>query len=601
MPQLYHRNHDPQVKQPARGGLMRLLKHRLPVVCVLFSLAFTAVFGACLIYHIRDNLKKSQVESIRYELNSAGILLEENLNSISQIVYYATNEVEILRLLGEGSPDKNAAIGINRALRDKITLASLDPYINKLMLLSRDRVWVTTGQVNGLPRDYDVFQQLAYRAEITAADTAGWSGIYPDQFAQGRAAQDVIPMIREVTDYGRNTIGYVYVSLQPAIILDRIARYSALRQGDFYLRIGGRFYSLYDGRFHLCDISGGDGIFTSRGQQSAAITVDGVTRNAVIANLDRDWSLIQTVPPLPILYDSDVRAIVLIAGLSMAILSLFLYRIIRSLVTRPVSLVLDQLSISTDEGAPLGGVREELSGASTEFAAISEGIEDMRTRMNAMMRQELEREKEKSKLEFDLLQYQINPHFIGNTLNTIKWMADLQQSPGISELSTALYDLFQSMIRTQDAVIPLHRELLFLKNYVTIQKYRYRDIFDFELDVSPVLEDSKILKFMLQPIVENAIMHGIASQQRFGLIRLEMSLDGDIVRAVLSDNGKGMTAEQIDAVLHRDRPAESSVNKIGVHNVQQRILRHYGPGCGISIESEPGRYTKVTVTYPFTQ
>ena len=225
----------------------------------------------------------------------------------------------------------------------------------------------------------------------------------------------------------------------------------------------------------------------------------------------------------------------------------------------------------------------------------------MRTRMNAMMRQELEREKEKSKLEFDLLQYQINPHFIGNTLNTIKWMADLQQSPGISELSTALYDLFQSMIRTEDAVIPLHRELLFLKNYVTIQKYRYRDIFDFELDVSPVLEDSKILKFMLQPIVENAIMHGIASQQRFGLIRLEMSLDGDIVRAVLSDNGKGMTAELIDAVLHRDRPAESSVNKIGVHNVQQRILRHYGPGCGISIESEPGRYTKVTVTYPFTQ
>lgn len=223
----------------------------------------------------------------------------------------------------------------------------------------------------------------------------------------------------------------------------------------------------------------------------------------------------------------------------------------------------------------------------------------MRERLNSSFRNILKAEQGKRELEFKVLQYQINPHFISNSLNTIKWMADIQGSYGIGEMTAALSNLFCNVIRNDTVFVSFRQELAMLRDYITIQRYRYKDIFTYEEHIEdPTLYDASIMKFTLQPVVENAIFHGIASGSVFGIIRLSVIREHDDVVVQIFDNGKGMSASQIDKLFMENVDRRQSLNKIGIRNIDERLKMEYGDSYRISIESLEGEYTLVTIRYP---
>jgi two-component system sensor histidine kinase YesM len=210
-------------------------------------------------------------------------------------------------------------------------------------------------------------------------------------------------------------------------------------------------------------------------------------------------------------------------------------------------------------------------------------------------------EKEKREAELTALQAQIHPHFLYNSLNTIKYLARLNGVPNIEEVSGSLIELMRSVLGNSSEFLTLREELAYVEHYVSIMKYRYmkpiRLITEIEDDA---LLDCRVLKLMLQPLVENAIIHGIGTLEQDGFVLIRVYEDANHLHIDVVDNGKGITEEQQKNLLEGTgtKGETSRFSGMGVRNVHERIVRMYGDSYGVHLCSEPGFYTKAEIRLP---
>ncbi len=206
------------------------------------------------------------------------------------------------------------------------------------------------------------------------------------------------------------------------------------------------------------------------------------------------------------------------------------------------------------------------------------------------------------KAELRALQAQINPHFLYNTLDTIIWMAAGNRTAQVVELVRALSRFFRITLSKGKDWITVRDEVEHIASYLAIQKMRYRDILDYTIDLPDDVQDGRMLKLTLQPLVENALYHGIKNKRSGGtiVVRGHRAGPGEL-RIVVEDNGIGMTAArlaQLQALLHSPESSFVAESGYGIHNVNQRLRLYYGPEYGLSIESEYQRGTRVSLIIP---
>ena len=265
-------------------------------------------------------------------------------------------------------------------------------------------------------------------------------------------------------------------------------------------------------------------------------------------------------------------------------------------LTSPIKRLIDRLeTIST------GNFDYDASiETNDEIGVIGKQINSMSARIAGLMESRVQSEKEKKDLEIKMLQAQINPHFLYNTLDSIKWIATMQKNSGIVQVVTALSSLLKNMAKGFNEKVTLRQELEFLDNYVTIEKIRYIELFDVETELDdPSLYDAKIIKLTLQPIVENAIFSGIEPSGRFGLIQIRAYAKDQVLYVTVTDNGIGISPENIDKLLSdTSRVTRSNMSGIGLPNVDRRLKLVYGEAYGITVESELDSYTKITIALP---
>ena len=201
-----------------------------------------------------------------------------------------------------------------------------------------------------------------------------------------------------------------------------------------------------------------------------------------------------------------------------------------------------------------------------------------------------------------MLQNQINPHFIYNTLNSIKWMATIQHAPGIAEMTMALSRLLKSVSKGNERLVPLQEEFALLNDYFTIQQYRYGGTITMDvtyIEDERLCRDCMIPRFTLQPLVENAIFHGIEPTGECGTITLTGREENGDLYLCVEDDGAGIEPERLANILTvESKRSGSSLNGIGIANVHKRLQLIYGRQYGLSVESELGKYTRVTVHLP---
>lgn len=210
-------------------------------------------------------------------------------------------------------------------------------------------------------------------------------------------------------------------------------------------------------------------------------------------------------------------------------------------------------------------------------------------------------EKMKREAELTALQAQIRPHFLYNSLNTIKYLARLNGVPNIEEASGALIELMRGVLGNSNEFLTVKEELDYVSSYVSIVKYKYMEPIQVNTEIEDdALLECQVLKLMLQPIIENAIIHGIGPSGYGGIITIRISAEHRDLKIEVEDNGEGMTPEQLDDLLHETGKdgLSSRFSGMGVRNVHERIVRMFGEPYGVKLSSEPGLYTKVEIRFP---
>lgn len=238
-----------------------------------------------------------------------------------------------------------------------------------------------------------------------------------------------------------------------------------------------------------------------------------------------------------------------------------------------------------------------------EIGSLGISLNLMAGELEELIENSIKEQENLKKSELKALQAQINPHFLYNTLDTIVWMAEANKSEQVIEIVRALSNFFRITLSKGRDWIDVRDEVEHIRSYLIIQKIRYRDILDFEIDVDEAILDYKILKLTLQPLVENALYHGIKNRRLGGTILIKGSKteDGKLLFEVI-DNGIGMTEEklcELQSELDNDTiDPDMKESGFGMNNVHKRIKLYYGKQYGISLKSEHNKGTHIWLSFP---
>ena len=242
---------------------------------------------------------------------------------------------------------------------------------------------------------------------------------------------------------------------------------------------------------------------------------------------------------------------------------------------------------------------EVYQGGSYEIRHLGRSIGDMAKQTKVLMQDIVAEHESKRKSEFDTLQSQINPHFLYNTLDIIVWMIENEQKSEAVKVVTALARFFRISLSKGKSIITVRDELEHVRNYLMIQQMRFKNKFTYTIDAAPEVLGLASLKLMLQPLVENAIYHGMEFKDGDGIIAVTAVQKEDGLWFTIQDNGLGMTEEQVESLLTEHAHVSSKRGSgIGVKNVNERIRLYFGNEYGLSIESEPDEGTTIRIHLP---
>ncbi len=307
------------------------------------------------------------------------------------------------------------------------------------------------------------------------------------------------------------------------------------------------------------------------------------------------WTVVGAAYTSELLKNNKQARMLYILAAAILILAVFA---ISSILSREITKPLRRLSesMSRVEKGEFDRANVDVT-MENEIGSLGKSYNLMTERIHTLMEENVYEQKQKRKSELKALQAQINPHFLYNTLDSIIWMSEAGQSDEVVEMTSALAKLLRQSISNDHEQVELGQEMEYVKNYLTIQKMRYQDKLEYTIEVDPQVRHVMIVKLVLQPIVENAIYHGIKYKGSKGTLRIRAFAESEDVCIVIEDNGIGMDDTALNIIFDETQKIHKQ-NGVGVPNVQKRLKLYYGDKYGITYESKVGIGTRATIRIP---
>ncbi len=292
--------------------------------------------------------------------------------------------------------------------------------------------------------------------------------------------------------------------------------------------------------------------------------------------------------------NKKAESMYLLVTVALLIGVLLISSVISKEITKPIRQLRDSMSMVEE------GEFEKANVAVTtqnEIGSLAKSFNVMTERIHTLMEQNVYEQTQKRKNEMKALQAQINPHFLYNTLDSIIWMSEAGRNEEVVLMTAALARLLRQSISNDKEQVTIAEEVDYVKSYLTIQKMRYKDKMEYSINVSPEINKVKIIKFALQPLVENAIYHGLKYKETKGNLSITGYKDEEKAYIVIEDDGAGMDSET-KAHIFEEREKEKGRKGVGAPNVQKRLQLYYGPEYGLVYKDREGGGTVVVVTVP---
>ena len=332
-----------------------------------------------------------------------------------------------------------------------------------------------------------------------------------------------------------------------------------------------------DENYFVTDLKGNNCLYTFSKSEKTGWTVVGV------AYMDE---LIKNQKEMIVVY-------IIVTGIILGI-AIIISILISKEITKPLEILKNSMK-EVEKGDFETGYIEIIG--QNEIVSLSKSFNIMICKIKKLMEQNITEQKQKRKSEIKALQAQINPHFLYNTLDSIIWMAECNKTREVVIMTSSLAKLLRESISNEEEFTTIEREVNYIKSYLTIQQMRYKDKLEFEFDVEKSIYSVRIIKLILQPIVENAIYHGIKYKEGKSLISIKGYDCGNEIEIIVKDTGVGMDKYQLEHIFDNCKRNEKS-NGVGVSNVQMRLQLAYGKEYGLVYKSKKSEGTTVKIRIP---
>ena len=584
------------------------IKFRVVAVVVLFTLASALASVALSLRHFQRSAREGLLRSAEFNLNLVAGVVNRDLDALDTLRDWCGVDSRVSAYISGASSGVADGVRAFSSMNGQVQLNRAYPYLLRTVAVSQDYQRILqcgSGTTAGIPLNPYTINRLERLERDLGTDQ--WAGVIRDPFTDVGGSYILYSCgpITSGTGRGHPEVGTVFLMVSTALITDSIAGYQLPEGCHLWLTVGGRSFALNGTLAPIeppaSSIPTEDETFNDSTRVTQCTGAGGGSFLSVSCPVGSSglW-LTQTISPQTLnasfqgLYGSQLLLLVLCSILIGAVVLWLLSRTIN----RPILRLQARMdAISQGDFSPDPSIEWD-----NELGDVGRGVNHLSHSVEELMERRLADEKARQELEYQMLQSQINPHFLYNSLNSIKWMATIQNADGIAEMITSLAHLLKNASKGQKSLIPLAAELDLLRDYFVIQKYRYGGAIVMTEDIEPGLDGALIPRFTLQPLLENAIFHGIEPKGGAGTIALTARrTEGELV-LTMTDDGVGMEPEQAAALLSGEETGPVGLfRKIGLSNVHRRIQYEFGPAYGLSIDSEPGAYTRITVRLPFTR
>lgn len=604
----------------------RSIRTRIILSTAAITLGIAAVTVSICYTIFQSFLRKAEIQSAEFNLQVISNNVAADMDGFLSFADWCCVNTEIHQFLNAfRSKDRMPAISSQDNAMRSIALNSYDRlkeeynntpssdnYVPRVLISTENRklyLQISDTSATNTSHAAEVLFEDPVFQTLLNAPVPIWNGLHTDPL-RNDPGELYLPIARPIySQYNTDRLGWVYLAVSDRVISDNMNAFPLESDSSLYITIGDHTYLYEDGSFRetelVCTPVKDLSKETFHDQTTAQLVElpDRSSRYLVTCPLgNQGWTITQILSDRAYLTQRNVYNQI-IAGIVVFILigGLFSYFLLNRIINRPVRKLQDRIQAIAQGDFS----RDPSIEWPDEFGAIGTGINRMSEDVVTLMNKKVEDEKQKKDLEYQILQSQINPHFLYNTLNSIKWMATIQGASGIGEMTTALARLMKNVSKGTAALIPLKEELDLVNDYFLIQQYRYGGSISIEYQIEDdALYRCLLHRFTLQPIVENALFHGIEPKGCAGKILIRAWTDGGqakpLLRISVTDNGIGMTEDTIRQVLSGDAPpAADFFRHVGINNVNKRIQYDFGEDCGITIDSKPGVFTTMTITLPY--
>lgn len=586
------------------------LRHLIRTRVIFLSLTFTALIALSVslasVWALYRTIFHATAQSTEYNLQIVANNLYQSIAEIDQLADWCTVDSTMRNFVFSSSPVKQV-LDVYNLMLNKYSSLRTSRYLR--------RVLVTSGENRIMQQGTALAQSQALTAETmplfpgfaNGTKDDSWSTLCEDPliwFGQ----KEVIPVIRTMSASSGGATAKVYIAVSSDLITDTIHDYSLMQDNELFWFMGENIWNIEDGS--LTPFEGNYSDFIEEENPNQLVLLDRRTRvleyqgKTLLAYPvgTHNLYIVQALPEVVLLGQLPTMLIPFIGALAaILLLGLILALLLRNMIAAPVAALQAQLQrIGEGDFTP----NPDIEWAN-EMGDIGRGINGLSRSVYTLMEKRLEDERQKKDLEYRMLQNQINPHFLYNTLNSIKWMATIQHATGIAEMTISLSRLLKSVSKGNERLVPLQEEFALLNDYFTIQQYRYGGTITLDviwIEDERLCQDCMIPRFTLQPLVENAIFHGIEPKGCAGSIELTIKTDketGDVL-ILLTDDGVGMNDEQAKQILTEPsaEQAGAKFRHVGVWNVHRRLQYSFGEDYGLSVDAQLGQGTTVTIRLP---
>lgn len=565
-----------------RMKFFKYLKVQVSLYFLTASLLIITILGSIMYFSISNIILEDELSATKDSVERSGRYVELYIDKVKTLSTIMANDDEITGYL------KGADGSDREAVMDRISdVLSTEEFLVSVIIAGKEGAVISNEKELDMTVSDDMMDQDWYKAVVYGDGMPVLTSIRMQDFSMDKDSWVLSISSEIVEDKGEN-LGVLLLDIGYRAIEDYLHSMDLGKEGYAYI-----LNDIHEVVYHP-----DSEYFTDNEKIAELVDIlkmqDGYDREMGILThhysiQGSNWILtgISSLDNLSMIQRQILETFI-IAGLILFAITMGSGIFIAGRITDPIK-ELEKAMISIDENLD-ASVEEK---GCYESINLARHFNEMTLKIRELMDDISSKEKYLRTYEINALYSQINPHFLYNTLDTIIWMAEFGESEKVIDITKSLASFFRLSLSRGDEMISLEDELNHAEQYLFIQKQRYEDKLEYEFSVDEEIIQMKVPKIILQPLVENAIYHGIRELEGGGRITISVKKVDNSVELLIKDNGKGFSVD-------KNEKSDIKLGGIGIKNVDERIKLYYGSDYGIEIKSEEGWGTEAVIRIPFS-